>query len=170
MTVIDFAPAVTAVAPLALAAVTAAVPYGIVLAERVMKVKLSAQQTAAITLAADKGAELAYGFMVGQGASLAHVAIKNAAIAQGVNHVLASVPKALRKQGITPEHVERMVEARFQGLVARQSYLAPAPMLPPPSGLKPAQDNPALVHQPVPVQAVGDPPGRPAQPSPAPQG
>ena len=46
------------------------------------------------------------------------VAIRETAIAKGVQHVAASTPEALTDLGITPEHVRNMVEARFGGLLA----------------------------------------------------
>ena len=123
---IDFGPVVQSVAPLALTAMTVSIPYGVALLQKLLKIRLNETQVAVITQACDKGAEAAYGFMAGQGATLAHVSIKNAAVAQGVNHVLASVPDTLKKLGITPEQVERMVDARLGGLVAQHhSIVAP---------------------------------------------
>jgi hypothetical protein len=46
------------------------------------------------------------------------VTIRNAALAKGVQHVIASTPDALAALGITPDHVGQMVEARFGGLLA----------------------------------------------------
>lgn len=131
MTTIDFGPAIAALAPLALAAVTAAVPYLIVLFQKHTSIKLTEQQVQVITDACDRGAELMYGRIVSAGATAAHVAIRSGALAAGVNHVLASVPDALKKLGITPDQVERMVEARFGGLLAKDKNVsvAPAPMV-----------------------------------------
>lgn len=169
MTVVDFAPAVKAFAMLALAAAIAGAPYAY-LVLRFFHLRLTQHQMAMLTLACDKGAELAYGLMVGQGASLAHVSIKNAALAHGVNHVLVSLPDTLKKLGITPDHVHRMVEARFAGLVAKQVWIAPPAALPLPDQQRPSQDNPALLanatQSRMPMQAAGDPPAS-AQQAPA---
>ena len=151
--IIDFGPALQALAPLALMVVTASIPYAVALAERFLKLNLNSKQVAVITQACDKGAEAAYGFMAGQGATLAHISIKNAAVAQGVNHVLASVPDALKKLGITPDQVERMVEARLGGLVAPHHSIIPQPT--PNSAPAPASmPAPAA----APVQGAGNPP------------
>ncbi|MBW4089877.1 MAG: hypothetical protein HIU82_02040 [Proteobacteria bacterium] len=115
---IDLAPAVTALAPLALAAFTAAIPYGLVLARRAIGLRLTAHQVAVVTGAADAGAKAAYGFLVANGASYADVPVRNAAIAVGANHMLASVAPALRALNLTPEHVSAMVSARLGGLLA----------------------------------------------------
>jgi hypothetical protein len=46
------------------------------------------------------------------------VTSRNAALAKGVQHVIASTPEALTALGVTPQHVRDMVEARFGGLLA----------------------------------------------------
>jgi hypothetical protein len=156
---VDFGPVLQALAPLALASMTAAVPYGVLLLQRLLKVRLTESQVAVITQACDKGAEAAYGFMAGQGATLAHTSIKNAAVAQGVNHVLASVPDALKKLGISPDQVERMVEARLGGLVARHHSIVPQ-----------QTENAASLPAPTaaPVQGAGSSPAPAPAPAPAP--
>ena len=40
------------------------------------------------------------------------------AMAKGVQHVIASTPEALAALGVSEDHVRRMVEARFGGLLA----------------------------------------------------
>ena len=128
---IDLAPAAAALAPLAYAAVAAAIPYGMVLARRALGLKLTTQQAAAVQSAAEAGAKAAYGFLATNGASYYDVPVRNAAIAVGANHVLASVPAALKAMGLTPEHVTAMVEARLGGLLAVDPSVslsrAPAP-------------------------------------------
>jgi hypothetical protein len=46
------------------------------------------------------------------------VTIRNAALAKGVQHVIASTPEALTALDVTPQHVRSMVEARLGGLLA----------------------------------------------------
>src|SRR5690349_15621583 len=116
--VLDLAPLVQALAALALAAMSAATPYLAPLLRRYLHVHLSATQAAAIQSAADAGAQAAYGYLAANAASYRDISIRNAAIAKGVQHVIASTPDALNALGITPEHVQRMVEARFGGLLA----------------------------------------------------
>src|SRR5262249_32774434 len=110
---IDLAPLVQALAALALAALTAATPYLAPLLRRYLNIRLTATQADALRSAADAGAKSAYGYIVTNAASYRDVAVRNAAIAKGVQHVTNSVPEALAVLGITPEHVRAMVEARF---------------------------------------------------------
>ena len=115
---IDLAPLVQALAALALAAVTAATPFLVPLLRRFLNIRLSTTQAAAIQTAADVGAQAAYGYIAASTSSYHDVPIRNAAIAKGVQHVVASTPQALTALGVTPEHVRDMVEARFGGLLA----------------------------------------------------
>lgn len=138
MPLLDFAPAAGALAPLVHAAALAAIPYAIYAAERWLGLSLTAQQTQRITDAADKAADKAYGFLVANGAHYMDVPMRNAAIAWGVNHVLASVPDALMKLGLTPDHVHEMVDARLGGLLARDPTVSIAPPPSPPPAEKPA--------------------------------
>jgi len=114
---IDLTPLVQALAALALAAMTAATPYLVPLLRRYLHIQLTASQATAIQ-SANAGAQAAYGYLAANAASYRDVAIRNAAIAKGVQHVVASAPEALTALGVTPEHVRSMVEARFGGLLA----------------------------------------------------
>ena len=115
---IDLTPLVQALAALALAAISAATPYLAPLLRRYLHIQLTATQAAAVQSAADAGAKAAYGYIATNAASLHDVAIRDAALARGVQHVVASTPDALAALGITPEHVQAMVAARFGGLLA----------------------------------------------------
>ena len=115
---IDLSPLVQALAALALAAMTAATPYLAPLLRRYLHLQLTATQSAAVQAAADAGAQAAYGYIAASTASYHDVTIRNAAIATGVQHVIASAPEAMNALGVTPEHVRDMVEARFGGLLA----------------------------------------------------
>jgi len=115
---VDLTPLVQALAALALAALSAMTPYLAPLLYRYLHVRLTATQTAAVEAAADAGAKAAYGYIATNGASFRDVTIRNAALASGVQHVVASAPDALSALGITPDHVRAMVEARFGGLLA----------------------------------------------------
>jgi hypothetical protein len=115
---IDLSPLVQALAALALAAVSATTPYLAPLLRRYLHIRLTATQAAAVQSAADAGAQAAYGYIATNAASYDDVIIRDAAIARGVAHVVASTPEALAALGVTPEHVRHMVEARFGGLLA----------------------------------------------------
>jgi len=115
---IDLTPLVQALTALVLTAMTAATPYLVPLLRRYLHIQLTATQATAIQSAANAGAQAAYGYIAANAASYRDVAIRNAAIAKGVQHVVASTPEALTALGVTPEHVRNMVEARFGGLLA----------------------------------------------------
>ena len=115
---VDLTPLVQALAALALAAVTAVTPYLSVLLQRYLHVRLTVSQAALVQSAADAGAKAAYGYIAQNGASYRDVNIRDAALARGVQHVVASTSEALTALGITPDHVRNMVEARFGGLLA----------------------------------------------------
>ena len=115
---IDLTPLVQALAALALAAMIAAVPYLAPLLRRYLHIRLTATQAASVQAAATAGAQAAYGYIVANSANYRDVTIRNAALAKGVQHVIASTPEALTALGVTPQHVRAMVEARFGGLLA----------------------------------------------------
>jgi hypothetical protein len=130
MMILDLTPLVQALAALALAGISAATPYLAPLLRRYLHVRLTATQAAAIQSAADAGAQAAYGYIAANGASYRDVTIRNLAVAKGVQHVIASTPEALAALGITPDHVQQMVEARFGGLLAADanvSIASPSP-------------------------------------------
>ena len=132
--IIDLTPLVQVLAALALAALSAATPYLAPLLRQYLHVRLTATQAAAIQSAADVGAQAAYGYIATNAASYHDVTIRDTALAKGVQHVLASTPDALAALGITPDHVARMVEARFGGLLAADpnvSIAAPPTATPP---------------------------------------
>jgi hypothetical protein len=133
--IIDLTPLVQVLAALALAALSAATPYLAPLLRRYLNIRLTATQAAAIQSAADAGAQAAYGYIATNTASYRDVRIRNAALAKGVQHVMASTPDALTALGITPDHVKQMVEARFGGLLAADPNVSIAA---PPTETKPA--------------------------------
>ena len=122
--IIDLTPLVQALAALTLAALSAAIPYLAPLLRRYLHIRLSATQAAAIQSAADAGAQAAYGYIATKAADYRDVTIRNAALAKGVQHVVASTPEALTALGVTPDHVRQMVEARFGGLLAADTNVS----------------------------------------------
>jgi hypothetical protein len=122
--IIDLTPLVQVLAALALAALSAAIPYLTPLLYRYLNIRLTATQAAAIQNAANVGAQAAYGYIATNAASYLDVTIRNAAVAKGVQHVLASAPDALAALGVTPDHVRQMVDARFGGLLAADAHVS----------------------------------------------
>ena len=115
---IDVAPLIQVLVALALAVVSAGTPYFATLLARYLRIRLTATQAAVVQTAADAGAQAAYGYIASKAASYRDVTVRNAAIARGVQHVVNSVPEAMTALGLTPGHVQAMVEARFGGLLA----------------------------------------------------
>ena len=107
-----------ALAALALTALVSTTPYLVPLLRRFLRIQLSATQAASIQSAAEAGAQAAYGYIATNAASYLNPMIRSAALAKGVQHVIASTPDALTALGITEDHVRKMVEARFGGLLA----------------------------------------------------
>jgi hypothetical protein len=127
---IDLTPLVQALAALALSAIISATPYLAPLLRRYLGIRLTATQAAAIQSAADAGAQAAYGYIATGASSYLNPTMRSAALAIGVQHVIASTPDALAALGVTDDHVRRMVEARFGGLLAADpsvSIAAPQP-------------------------------------------
>lgn len=146
---IDLAPALQAVAPFALAALTAAVPYGLVLARRALGLQLTLQQQTSVIAAVDAGAQAAYGFLVTNGVSVLDLPMRNVAIATGANHVLASVAPILKALNITPEHVHAMVNARLGGLLVADPTVSVAGT--PTGAPRPASAETGTLPRPVPA-------------------
>jgi hypothetical protein len=124
---IDLTPLVQALAALALAALSGATPYLAPMLRRYLHVQINATQATAIQSAADAGAQAAYGYIVANASNYRDVTIRNAALATGVQHVIASVPQAMTALNVTPDHVRQMVEARFGGLLATDPTVTIAP-------------------------------------------
>ena len=98
-----------------------ATPYLTLLLRRYLHIQLTATQAATVQSAADAGAQAAYGYIATNAGSYRNPTIRSAALAWGVQHVIASAPQALAALGITEDHVRRMVEARFGGLLSGRS-------------------------------------------------
>jgi hypothetical protein len=132
---IDLTPLVQALAALAMTAIVSATPYLAPLLRRYLGIRLTAIQAAAIQSAADAGAQAAYGYIATNAASYLNPTIRSAALSKGVQHVIASTPAALTALGVTEDHVRKMVEARFGGLLAADpsvSIAEPQPVKPQP--------------------------------------
>ena len=115
---IDLTPLVQALAALALAAMTAADAIPGAVAPPLPAHPIDRDPGRVSPSGCDAGAQAAYGYIVANSANYRDVTIRNAAIAKGVQHVIASTPEALTALGVTPQQVRNMVEARFGGLLA----------------------------------------------------
>jgi hypothetical protein len=127
---IDLSPLVRVLAPLLLAALTAAVPYGAVLARRALGLRLTAQQQRTLSAAVDAGAQAAYGYLATNQGTIFDLPMRSRALATGVNHALACVGPTLKTLNITPDHIRAMVNARLGGLLAADpavSVVSPQP-------------------------------------------
>ena len=121
--------------PLAAAAVTAAIPFVVPAMRRAFGWQINAAQAAIIDGAVRRGAAVAA--QVVQAGALEDAtsgALRNGAVASGVEYVVRRVPDALKALGLTPAHVEEMVSAELTRLIpatpalARMPVPAPAPV------------------------------------------
>lgn len=124
---LDLTPLVQALATLAFAALTGATPYLAPTLRRYLNVRLTATQAATIQSAAQAGAQAAYGYILASSGNFRDLTVRNTALATGVQHVIASAPEAMTALGVTPDHVRKMVEARFGGLLAADPTVTIAP-------------------------------------------
>lgn len=134
---VDLSPLVQLAVTLAGAAITAGVSVLVPLIVRKLRaagIEIDQAQAAAIQGVADVGAQAAYGFIAKQGAKITDVTVRNQAIAIGAQHVIDSLPGYLASQGVTREHVEKMVEARLGGLLAADPTVSVGGGSPAPSG------------------------------------
>ena len=127
--------------PLAAAAVTAAIPFVVPAMRRAFGWQINAAQAAIIDGAVRRGAAVAAQVVQAGGDDNAtSQALRNGAVASGVEYVVRRVPDALKALGLTPAHVEEMVSAELTRLIpatpalARMPVPAPAPAPVAPAG------------------------------------
>jgi len=131
---VDLTPVVQALLALLAAAMTAAVPYVVLLIRQRLHIELTDQQQATITAAAQLGAKAAYGFLARQGATIGQADVRNAALAHGANTAIAALGPMLTLAGITPDAVAALVEHEFSGLLVTDPNVSIArPAMPAPS-------------------------------------
>ncbi len=153
---INIAPIMQVCVAFAGAAITASTPYAVYLIEKfwakAAHIELTAQQKDAVTGACQQGANLAYEFLVSEGSAISNIPIKNSALATGVNHVLSSVPDAIKAMGINQDQIERMVKARLGGLLAQDAGVTVAEDAPAatPAASPAAAPAPTIVMAPAP--------------------
>lgn len=113
MTSVDLTQVVQVLASLVLAAMLAAARYVVPALINHFKLQVTDSQRATVLGACESAADLAYKFIADNSATLAHVPIRNVAIAQGVSYVVSRTPDALKALGLTPEHVSEIVSAKL---------------------------------------------------------
>ncbi len=132
--IVDISPLVQALIGTAAAVVTASGPIVAALIARKLHLEGNAAAVTAIDQACNTGAGLAYAALVAESNKPASVDIKSAAIASGVQHVLATVPDAIARSGITEDAIGRMIVGRLGTLLSRDPSVpaGPSASVPPP--------------------------------------
>lgn len=132
---IDLSPLVQALIGTAAAVITLSAPVVAALIAKRLHLEDNSQAKDAINGAVQTGAGLAYSALVAESGKPASVEIKSAALALGLNHVISTVPDALKKVGVTDNAVAEMVAGRLGMFLSRdQSVTAgPSASAPPPS-------------------------------------
>jgi hypothetical protein len=115
---IDLTPVVNVLLPLALAAVSTAVPILVGAALKRLHVANAADIAATVATAADAAAGAAYRYALAHEGGLASVPVHDASIAEGVAYMDQHVPDAVKALGLTQDHVKSLVAARLGSLLA----------------------------------------------------
>jgi hypothetical protein len=191
---IDFSPLITAFVSFAGVAIPAIGIWLSTLIKQKLKLDASSADSLLIDNAVQRAGGLAYNTMVELAGTVPTIPLKNAALAAGINHVMASIPDALARKGLDNATLTRMVTGELGKLLASDPSVSVAPPAaalqgvaqdPPVQGAPPAatpvQGAPgaplATVSQgiahvsqsdtraPIPVAAVGTPPPPPPPPA-----
>ena len=72
------------------------------------------------------------------GGSVGNVTLTNAAVAHGMQYIMQSMPDALQRLGVTPDHVGEMVTAELGKLLAVDPNVSIAPPVSPAGAPAPA--------------------------------
>ena len=115
----DLTPLVNAFAPVAQAATIAALGVLVPFVLNRLHVANNSDLGKAVATAADAAAGAAYKYALAHDGGLKNIQVHNAALEVGADYVLRNMPGALDKLGLTPEHVQDMVEARLGALLAQ---------------------------------------------------
>lgn len=167
MTNVDLTPVVQALAGLVLAAMLAAARYVVPVLITHLKLQVTDSQRAAVLAACESGADLAYKFIVDNGATFAHVPIRNVAIAQGMSYVVSRMPDTLKTLGLTTAHVTEIVTAKLGARYVDDQGISIAPTVVP--ALK--QGDAVVLSAPAGIAALtlASPPSPTVSVAPAPQ-
>ena len=114
---VDLSPLAAVLLPLVQAALFAAVPPLLVWLRQHLALMQDVTLSRAITDCVGRGAGLTYQML--------------AAVAHGVRYVMQSVPDALKRLGVTPDHVGAMVTAELGKLLAIDPSVSIAPPVAP---------------------------------------
>ncbi len=124
---VDLSPLAVALLPLVQAAMLAAVPLLLVWLRQHLVLMQDATLSSSIADCVSRGAGLTYQMLASAGGSVGSVTLTNAAVAHGVQFVLLSIPDALKRLGVTPDHVNAMVTAELGKLLAVDPNVSIAP-------------------------------------------
>jgi hypothetical protein len=113
--------------PLLQAALLAAVPLSLAWLCEHLTLMQDATLSRAIADCVGRGARLTYQMLAAAGGSVGSVTLTNAAVAHGVQDVMQSMPDALQRLGVTPNHVGAIVTAELGKLLAVNPASAPVP-------------------------------------------
>lgn len=140
---IDLSPLVSALAPLALAAVTAGISIIVPALLKRLHLANNADLSAKLVTAADAAAGEAYRQAVLHGHDLTIAAGQNAGVAIAASYVLAQVPDTLKQLGVTPDTVTAMVGARLGTLLAADPTVSTQAAAPTPQAAPATEPAPA---------------------------
>ena len=133
--VVDFSPVVQALLGVAALVVSTSGPVIATYVIRRFRLEGNVAAVDAVNAAVKTGGGIAYAALVAESNKPASINIKSASIAAGVSHVIASVPDALAKAGVTQDTVARMVEGKLGELLSADVSVSagPSASVPPPS-------------------------------------
>ncbi len=113
---LDLRPALPALFALAVAVLTAVVPFVVPLLRRVLGWHLTMAQGAIVEAAVKRGAGVAAQFLAANTGVFDMIPVHNAAVASGAEYVLRRLPDTLKALELTPDHVQEMVGAELARL------------------------------------------------------
>ena len=135
---VDLSPLAAVLLPFVQAAVLAAVPLLLVWLRQHLTLMQDATLARAVAECVSRGAGLTYQMLAAAGGSVGSVTLTNAAVAHGVQYVMQSMPDALKRLGVTPDHVGAMVTAELGKLLAVDPNVSITPPVNPASASAPA--------------------------------
>jgi hypothetical protein len=146
MTTVDLTPIVTTLLGIVSVAITTAIPILVTAVLKRLGVANDADLRQSLTAELQAGAGAAYKYATEHEGGLANVAVHNAAIVEGVNHVTAIMPDIITKLGLSDADVQNMVTAQLGKLLASDPTIT--------AGRPPNVQAPA--HAPVPAPAPAE--------------
>jgi hypothetical protein len=135
---IDLMPVAEGLVSLVAIVVLGAIPFVLPALLRRLRIADNSALAQRIEVAAVAGAGAAYSYAMERIAAggLTNVEVKNAALANGANYVLRSLPDTLHALKVDDEHVRQMVAARLGALMAQDPTVS---ILPGPAGRQSGQ-------------------------------